>query len=86
MFGENAFEQKMKKTELKFNPGLAPIDLRTTGLRLLDENGKSNMNFVTHQTIIRSCYKPGEMSNARRERSKAFRVGHEVLRRKRDKG
>ena len=30
---ENAFEQKNKKSELKFNPGLALIRLRTTGPR-----------------------------------------------------
>ena len=28
---ENAFEQKKEKPELKFNPGLALIGLRTTG-------------------------------------------------------
>jgi len=27
---ENAFEQEEKKSGLKFNPGLAPIDFRTT--------------------------------------------------------
>jgi len=28
---ENAFEQKKKKTGLKFNPGLVLISLQTTG-------------------------------------------------------
>ena len=32
---ENAFEQKKKKPRLKFNPGLALIDLRTAGPRTL---------------------------------------------------
>ena len=31
---ENAFGQKKKKPRLKFNPGLALIDLRTTGPRV----------------------------------------------------
>ena len=43
---------------------------------------------LTYQTIIRSCYKPGEISIARWKRTspethlenEAFRVRHEVLR------
>ena len=34
IFRENASEQKKKKPRLKFNPGLALTDLRTTGPRV----------------------------------------------------
>ena len=33
---ENVFQQKKKKLELKFNPGLVLIGLRTTGPRILN--------------------------------------------------
>ena len=40
IIGENAFEQKKKKPGLRFNPGLALINLRTTGPKKRKKKGE----------------------------------------------
>ena len=59
---ENTFEQKKKKTGLKFNPGLALIGLQTTGPRLVSSvllaQRASEVVWEFKITIEKNCNNP----------------------------
>ena len=51
IFWDSAFDKKKKKPRLKFNPGLALTDVRTTGPRLLVFSSKGINSFKNQVTF-----------------------------------
>ena len=59
---QNGYEQKKRKTELKFNPGLVLTGLQTTGPRgmttaCIDLSGKSHVRHLSFASMERQIYR-----------------------------